>query len=247
MPVSTAQLPVLAVAERLSATKRYLHGFTRGLDLARSPRQTDDETARAWSAALDELGVHKLAIATQVHGDVILQVSDPTTWATTAGDADALLTTVPGLAVAVRVADCVPVLLAAPGAVCAVHAGWRGIAARIVPKAVERLCAAAVCTPDQVHAVVGPHICGRHYEVGPEVVDALCAAGVPRRAAVVPGRGTREHVDGGAAVAWQLAEAGVLSVETVRACTWEEQDLHSWRRDGAAAGRLAAIIALRPR
>ncbi|TNE91999.1 MAG: peptidoglycan editing factor PgeF [Deltaproteobacteria bacterium] len=221
-------------------------GFSRRVDLARSERQPDAETERSWARVLTDLGVDALALMTQVHGDGIVEATVATGPLATVGEADALFTRVPGLAVAVRVADCVPILLAGPGIVAAVHAGWRGVACRLVPKTVARLCAEAGCDPAELNAVVGPAICGRHYEVGAEVVEQLEAAGIPAASFVVPGRGPKPHVDGACAVAWQLAHAGVTHVHAHRRCTWEDPELHSWRRDGRNAGRVAGVIALRP-
>lgn len=220
-------------------------GFSRGEDLARSERQADAATIASWARVLESAGLTSVALVSQVHGDGVVEARAATGALSTVGEADAVWTRVPGLAVAVRVADCVPVLLHAPGVVAAVHAGWRGVAARIVPKAVAVVCDAAGCGPSAVHAAIGPSICGRHYEVGPEVAGALEAAGIPPRHFLVAGRGPREHVDGSAAVAWQLSAAGVVRVAHQRACTWEGADLHSWRRSGPGAGRLAGLIALR--
>ena len=123
------------------------------------------------------------------------------------------------------------------------HAGWRGAAAGIVPRAVEHLACRGLASG--LEAVIGPAIAGERYEVGPEVVEAFRAAGVPDSAFLCrPPGAHKDHVDVKGAVAWQLAAAGVRQVETLPHCTFADRALHSWRRDGPAAGRLAAVIAL---
>ena len=111
-------------------------------------------------------------------------------------------------------------------------------------RGVQAICELAGVNAGEVHALVGPSICGRHYEVGEEVVSAFEQAGIPRAACVVAGRGARAHVDGRCAVSWQLASAGVEVVHHMDFCTWEEPWLWSWRRQGPAAGRLAAVVAI---
>nr|WP_246416025.1 polyphenol oxidase family protein [Nocardioides luti] len=151
--------------------------------------------------------------------------------------ADALVTTTPGVGLMIRVADCVPVLLADPaaGVLGAVHAGRKGVALDIVTRTVERMRDAGAGT---LTAWVGPHVCGGCYEV-PEELRAEVAAAVPTTYAVTTW-GT-PALDLGAGVRAQLAAAGV-EVTELRACTLERDDLHSYRRDGAAAGRLAGLV-----
>jgi YfiH family protein len=154
--------------------------------------------------------------------------------------ADALTSPRGGCAVLIRVADCVPVLIADPptGHVAAVHAGWRGVVSGIVPAAVDAL-----------RAIGGdPHACvaARHFEIGPEVAEALVAADLAS-CVVAPGvHGPKHHADLVAAVALQLARAGVAreSIDAEPPCTYADRaQFFSYRRDGAASGRLAAIVA----
>lgn len=181
---------------------------------------------------LDHLGGERLITVSQVHGATVIDTKE----AMPGTEADALVTTDPGVVVAVRVADCVPVLLAAPGAVAAVHAGWRGTAADVVRAALAALCARAGVAPEAVRAAIGPAIGGECYEVGVEVVEAL--------ARVTPGSAWRtggRRVDLRAANAAILADAGV-EVEVVGPCTRCDPRLWSHRRDGAAAGRQVGAI-----
>jgi len=228
-------------AASLTERPDVVHGFTRSrtpsgawLDLGSSASLSD------WAGVLERLGVAATApaLVSQVHGTGVVEARVPGL----VGEADAVFTTVRGLPVAVRTADCVPVLLAGDDVVVAVHAGWRGAAAGIVPRVLRLLVARGLDAGLQ--AVVGPAISGDRYEVGPEVVDAFRVAGVPDAAFLRRPPGARkEHVDVKGAVAWQLGEAGVERVEVLPHCTHADPTLHSWRRDGPSAGRIAAVIA----
>ncbi len=162
---------------------------------------------------------------------------------------DGLWTDSPGLPIAVRVADCVPILLWDPfaGAVAAVHAGWRGTAANIVGAAV-RAGAALNAEPGRLYAAIGPCISGARFEVGPEVVEGLRAAGLQdEQFGLHTGPRGRPHVDLRRANRALLVRAGVRDdrIEDVGGCTYDQPALHhSWRRDGAAAGRMRGIIEL---
>jgi YfiH family protein len=151
------------------------------------------------------------------------------------GEGDALLTTESGLAAAVYTADCVPVLLAADGEVAAVHAGWRGLAAGVIP------AAAASLGRRPLRAWIGPAIGPCCYEVSPEVASAVEAASSPQVAVWQPGG--RPHLDLWAAAQAQLARHGIEVVATLRWCTRCHGDhLWSFRRDGQAAGRNYSLI-----
>jgi YfiH family protein len=151
-------------------------------------------------------------------------------------DADALVTARAGAALLARAADCVPVLLVAgAGEIGAVHAGREGVRRGVVPAALARL---AELGATDVRAWVGPHICGACYEV-PDDMRAEIAAVVPATYATTSW-GT-PSLDLGAGVLAQLAESGVPAVR-VGGCTREDESLHSYRRDGTAAGRLAGVV-----
>jgi YfiH family protein len=233
------------------------HGFTarrggvdhdgrRELTLLADDSLPPDVLSSNWARALESvhpsLVASRLTLVRQVHGDVVLRVAAPTGPLGAAGDADALITTVPGLAVAVRVADCVPILLAAPGGVAAVHAGWRGVAAGIAPKAAALLAEAAGCAIGEVRALIGPHIGQDAFEVGPEVVAAIEATGPARAGFARPGRDDRQHVDLGAALHAQLVALGVGAVASTGGDTTTER-FFSWRADGPRTGRQAGIVA----
>ena len=172
----------------------------------------------------------------QVHGADVRVVDGPMA-PEEVPEGDALVTTRRGLGLMVRVADCVPVLLAdaASGVVGAVHAGRPGLAAGVVAAAVEAMREQGAA---HLRAWVGPHVCGRCYEV-PAAMREEVATLVPSAYAETSW-GT-PALDIGAGVASQLAAAGV-EVTRVPGCTREDRTLFSYRRDGAAAGRLAGLV-----
>lgn len=165
-------------------------------------------------------------------------------------EADVLLSDDPRVAVAVRVADCVPVLIADArlGAVAAVHAGWRGTALNVAGAVVQAMVETFGSRPVDLHAALGPAIGPEIYEVGEEVRAAFERQGHPPARLVhwfTAGRRGRPHLDVCRANIDQLAAAGVPrnQIACAQACTatlgtW----FHSHRRDGAGAGRMVAAI-----
>jgi len=188
----------------------------------------------------------RLAWMSQVHGVAVRYASSGPAGHDGAGsgdealpEADASFTDVPGLGLAVLVADCVPVLLADPVAriVGVAHAGREGMAAGVVTELLSAMSAAGA-DPDRMLAVIGPHICGGCDEV-PAELRARIAGKVPESGCVTR-KGT-PGVDVGAGVAAQLARAGVAAVASDPRCTAETPSLYSHRRDGRT-GRLAGLI-----
>lgn len=210
--------------------------FTRApLDLG--DRQPPPVRAEAFGRLGAELGV-AVAVARQVHGAEVAWASAPVG----AGglvdldaDADVLISTQPGLAVAVRVADCVPILIADAGGhvVAAVHAGRAGLLAGVVDAALD---AVRTATDAPLEAWVGPHICGGCYEVP----DAMARAFAERLGTdVTHTRWGTLGIDLARAAARRLA-ARRVRVQDVARCTYADPALFSHRRD-AATGRLAGI------
>jgi len=181
--------------------------------------------------------VHGCAVAT---GDACAAAEPP--------EADAVVSNVPGQAIGIVTADCVPGLLASDdgAAVAAVHAGWRGLAAGVVAAGCHRLRALAGAA--SLHAVVGPHIGACCYEVDAPVLDALARRfgdAVPRASS--PTRAGHARIDLGALARAELLVCGIDAVNVARipdACTrCDPERFHSYRRDGAAAGRLVHQVA----
>lgn len=156
-------------------------------------------------------------------------------------EADGLVTDLPGVVLLVRVADCVPVVLAdvEHGVVGTAHAGRPGLVAGIVPATVARMRELGA---DRIVAWLGPHVCGSCYEV-PEAMRDEVTSVVPESHAETSW-GT-PAVDVGAGVVAQLEKLGVEVVDASR-CTLETDELYSYRREGAAAGRLGGLVWVRP-
>jgi hypothetical protein len=163
------------------------------------------------------------------------------------GDALVAPATAPRVAVGVRVADCVPLLLADPvtGAVAAVHAGWRGTVAGVIGAAIAAMERSAGVRAEDLLAAIGPHIRAGAFEVG-EDVAAQIAGAAPGSPGVIVGGYDKPHVDLAVVVRAQLAARGVLPehVDDVGGCTVTEPErFFSFRRDGKRSGRHLGVIA----
>ena len=208
----------------------------------------------------ESIGAREVARANQVHGNTVLAVRRGLSRGDQSADADVLISDDPAVAVAVRAADCVPLLLAdaATGAVAAVHAGWRGTAARAAAAAVDAMVREFGSRPADLTVAIGPSIGGCCYEVGPELVDAFAAAGHARHliqrwfATPPPPRGSRDRptlrLDVSGANRDQLVLAGVpeTSIHMSGLCTAMHLDvLTSYRAEKEKAERIAGAIRAR--
>lgn len=173
--------------------------------------------------------VHGTTILThQAHGGIGL-----------AGDADGHLTTTPGLLLCVSVADCVPVYLVDPvrRAVALLHAGWRGTARGILPRAITILERAGSAV-ENLCMHCGPAICGDCYEVGGEVFSAC---------RVPPPPGGRGGLDLRGLLAEQGRVSGVVNISTSQFCSRHGPGrFFSHRGSGGADGRMVAYLGLLP-
>ncbi len=196
------------------------------------------ENRRRLAAALG-FSVDRLVIAGQVHGTAVLTARAPGLYP----GYDALVTATPGLLLCLTAADCAAVLLADAGrrVVGACHAGWRGAAGGIVGRTI-RAMALLGARPEALYACVGPCISTRHFEVGPEVAARFDARYVHH-----PPDGTRPHVDLKAAIAGDLAAAGVTDVEVLPHCTVADNaDFFSHRAGHGTTGRMMGVIGMSP-
>jgi YfiH family protein len=212
----------------LCFTDRYGGDLAFGADRADLHRVLDDFAPGA-----------ELCDLVQVHGAEVAVVDGAGPVARP--EADALVTAQPDVVLMVRVADCVPVLLvdAAAGVVGAAHCGRPGLLAGVVPatvRAMRDLGASAVT------AWLGPHVCGGCYEVPAGMQEEVVGAVPASRATTSWGT---PSLDLGAGVRAQLESEGV-AVTDVSRCTRESDDLHSYRRDGRAAGRQAGLVRIAP-
>jgi len=183
----------------------------------------------------------------QVHGREILRVECGQTW-DRMQQADGMYTDDPARMLCVRVADCVPILMAAADGkiVAAVHAGWRGIIAGAIGNAIELICATfAGVGAEEITAAIGPCIGKDAFEVGPEVagqfVDLFRHQAPLRRA----GDG-KAFVNLAQAARMQLVQAGVPveRIDTTNRCTFRDsEEFFSHRREKGITGRMAGVIA----
>lgn len=170
----------------------------------------------------------------QIHSDICVAARSRTG---VLGDGDALLENTPAHLVAVKTADCVPILLADEEhrAVAAVHAGWRGTVRGIVQHALRAMQDEFGTRPAHVRAAIGPGIGKCCYEVGPEVAAEFGETGPC-------------HVDLVETNRRQLAESGVLEsrIYVANLCTkCGVNDFHSYRRDKERAGRMLSFVGVR--
>jgi polyphenol oxidase len=205
----------------------------------------------------DAVGARDVAMLTQVHGREVIALRSGSSVPESRPDADVLISEAPDIAIAVRAADCVPLLMAdrSRGVVAAVHAGWRGTAARAAVAAVDALAREFGTRPADLIVAVGPSIGACCYEVGTSVVDAFAAAGHERylidRWFLSPpaARGSKERsrltLDIVLSNSDQLILAGVPDDQIYSSglCTAMHLDvLTSYRKEKEKAGRIAGVI-----
>lgn len=232
---------VLAGAEVVESFRAFgVTAFTTGRAAGTFSMQSDEparDVSARWSALRAQLGgaAVRLATAAQVHGrDVTVHESGWRGWLR--GDAaDGHLSAVRGTAMAVTVADCVPVFIVHPaGAAAVVHSGWRGTEARITAVAITELAALGFAAGELlVHC--GPAICGRCYEVSADVATRLT------------GKETKQptYVDLRAIIAEHARACGVRQISISPFCTRHDNDRFFSHRAGDA-GRQLGVLMLDP-
>jgi len=248
----------LVRSELLAAVTGVAHAFSTRLadggqdfDLGRADEAGppwDERRRRLCEAA--GLAGQLPAMMLQVHGDRLLVAGEPGAPDDEPPRADGILALRrpgDGVVAAVRIADCVPLLIAdrEGAAVAAVHAGWRGTAQGIVRHAVDRLAGLGLGRSNLV-AALGPAIGPCCYEVGDEVVEKVAAAsGLPASGLARPGGNGRFMLDLHRANRIQLEAAGLLPI-AISAAPWctscRPERFYSSRQQGAAAGRMLACI-----
>ena len=188
-----------------------------------------EQVARNRAQLFEEFG--PVAFMTQVHGDRVAVVEDVSDVDPTA---DALVTGIPGITLAVQVADCIPLLLISSQSVAAVHVGRKGLVNGVALRALEVMRDMGA---SDIRAVIGPAICGVCYEVSEEIfaeVTALHPAAASKSA------------HGNRALDLPKALVKVLKAQNIEAdiaggCTVENGELYSYRRDGVT-GRQAGLV-----
>lgn len=221
-------------SEALDRIPRIVHAFST---------RSGDRVRYVASIGAPEWPLLKLK---QVHSGIVREMTD-TSAAGDAVDGDASITSLEGVLLGVQTADCVPILLAdsEARAVAAVHAGWRGTAARIASNTVERLREKHGVNPKSVVAAIGPHIGVCCYEVGEEVAEAIGESGVIEHRPEWP----KPHLNLAEANRRQLVAAGVPEpqIDISSLCTRCREDLFfSYRRDGSRTGHMLSVIGIAP-
>jgi YfiH family protein len=244
-----------------------VHAFTtREWALGSGTTAADDQGCWGSVARAVGLDASRLARVRQVHGAAVAVGQPGIEEMAEMTAADIVLTADSSSAVAVQTADCVPLLIAdeRSGAVVAAHAGWRGLAARVPAVAVDALCEHVGASTGDLIAAIGPSIGACCYEVGVDVRGRFVSEGFApedirswfqRRPASLPENppmtglaphDDRDHwfFDGWAAARDQLMMAGVRAdrLFVAGACSASHALFCSFRRDGAGAGRMAAVI-----
>ena len=181
----------------------------------------------------------------QVHGSAVLDAEQVVDGA----EADAIYSLREGIGCRVVTADCLPVLFCdrAGTRIAAAHAGWRGLAAGVLENTVDALD----CDPGDLLAWIGPAISQARYEVGGDVLEAFLAASPAPVAAATEARfaprAGKYLADLPGLARLRLAHRGVAAVYGGDLCTFSEPGrFHSFRRDGAAAGRQSSVIFMLP-
>ncbi|HUR98047.1 MAG TPA: peptidoglycan editing factor PgeF [Pyrinomonadaceae bacterium] len=212
-----------------------------------------EENRRRFLSAFE--GAFRLTTVWQVHGDDIKVVADDAAISTSDERSDGLISNLNSLLVGVKTADCVPVLLGDPKtqAFAAIHAGWRGTAASIVAKAVDRMREVFDTDPSDIITAIGPAACGQNYEIGEDVIDAFKNNFSSAGRYFTPTSEGHALVDLHMANKDQLLEKGVneSSIFTAPLCTMERTDLFfSYRvekKKFGKTGRLLSVIGRRGR
>ncbi|MBM4007574.1 MAG: peptidoglycan editing factor PgeF [Planctomycetes bacterium] len=257
---------VVWLRSALLASEGIPHGFSTRLGgeslapfdslnmgLADAPGEPDawDRVERNWARLLRATGLEgrELVRLRQVHGSVVRDADlemDVARSAPPFADGDAIVTADAAQVVSVRIADCGPVLLADPtaGLVAAVHAGWRGLCACIVERAVDHMLARGAQIR-RVVVAIGPCIGPAAFEVGDDVRAAMEVVGLGQCVEPGPG-GVRWRADLPGAIRAQLVRRGVRDdrIDLDDRCTASTGDLFSYRREGPRSGRMAALIGL---
>ena len=191
-----------------------------------------------WRQLRDELAADgaRLASANQVHGSRVVTHGDGWEGWLRVDAADGHVAPHRGLALAVSVADCVPVFIGHPsGAVALLHSGWRGTAARIVERGIEALAQRGFAA-GELRLHLGPSICGRCYEVSADVFRQLTGR---------DSSGANEYVDLRALIAKHARAAGVRHITTSALCTRCDNDRLYSHRAGDGGRQIAVVYAER--
>jgi len=215
-------------------------GISRGpfasLNLSASLGDAEGDVQSNWQRVTASLGGSgEFVRIRQVHGDTVVEAAEV---GAAMPEADALITRTRGLVLSILTADCVPLLLVdqRTGAIAAVHAGWRGTLAGIVPRTVAAMGEAFGTQPADLRAALGPSIGSCCYEVSPEIVAAIDQRWGRMPAAVDEKPGERPRLDLRAVNRGLLSNLGVCQIESVGPCTCCAQTAYFSHRHASRPG-----------
>lgn len=200
----------------------------------------------AYSTGKEDLPVpvDSLGLPRQTHSDHVAWMDAPGR----PEDTDAVITRTPGLPIAVKTADCIPVLVydTEKKIVAAIHAGWRGTVSRIVQKTIQEMYHPSTINPHpstiNLHAIIGPGISRESFEVGDEVYDAFLQAGFPMER--IASRVGKWHIDLWEANRWLLEQCGITDITVAGIDTMTSAEFFSARRETINTGRNYNVIQL---
>ena len=209
--------------------------------------------AEAFTSRRDSVLPYPVIQGHQVHGDRIAVIDRPDLTRADLEGYDAFICKLPGVAIGVRTADYVPILLYDPvqRVVAAVHSGWKGTVLKIAQKTIGLMKSDFGCLPKELRAVIGPAIGPDSFQVGQEVVEKFEEAGFPM-SQVWSDRGAGDgspmsgghHIDLFKANKWILEESGVRDIQVFDIDTFTDTSFFSARREGTACGRNINAIKL---
>ena len=211
----------------------------------------------AFSTRRDSVLPYPVITGHQVHGTEVAVVDRPDLTREDLEGYDALVTALPGVAIGVRTADCVPILLydGRKRVVAAVHSGWKGTVQKISRRTLLVLEEQFGCRPEDMHAALGPCIGAESFQVGPEVVDRFRGQGFPMDEIWRIKSGHPEipmhdghHLDLVRANTWLLEQCGVQpdNISVAGIDSYRDATFFSARREGIACGRTINAIRLIP-
>ena len=209
--------------------------------------------AEAFTTRRDSVLPYPVIQGHQIHGDRIAVIDKPGLTRADLEGYDAFICKLPGVAIGVRTAECVPILLYDPvqRVVVAIHSGWKGTVLKIAQKTIGLMKCDFGCLPENLRAVIGPAIGPNSFQVGPEVVEKFRDAGFPmNKIWSFRGEGDGSPMSGGhhidlfTANRWILEESGVRDIQVFNIDTFTDMSFFSARREGTACGRNINAIRL---
>ena len=222
-------------SEKLSSTKGIVHGF------ANRKIGTDESEIRK------QFDLSKVAQLKQIHsGDVIVLNDIETHRNSTEGDA--LVTSLRGVGIGIRTADCVPILITDhnKSVIAAVHAGWRGTYLEIALNTVKVIESEFGITPGDLSAVIGPSIKSCCYEIGEDVAGRFYEKFQDADFYIIATDNSKYLLDLSKANKLMLQSAGLEEIEILDICTKCEDNFYSYRREGKGVSTQLSFIALTP-